>query len=59
MIEILVDELSSLPKEVVSNLRGLHKKDVASKAFSTELNKEEKELLSTEIYKDGKNKYIR
>ena len=45
MIEILVDELSSLPKEVVSNLRGLHKKDVASKAFSTELNKEEKELL--------------
>lgn len=45
MIELLIDDSASLPKEVVRGLYELRKQDVASKVLSTEINKEEKELL--------------
>jgi hypothetical protein len=45
MIELLVSDNASLPKEVVRGLHDLRKKDSVTREMSLALNKEEKELM--------------
>jgi inhibitor of growth protein 4 len=45
MIELLVSDNASLPKEVVRGLHELRKKDSVTREMSLALNKEEKELM--------------